>query len=86
VLGGLSRVGYTADPQRIANMEAIRARARAIADRSASDRVTFADVWTAELGGSDFTDGLHYSDAGAAKVAAVWFPVVRAAVDRVSNS
>jgi hypothetical protein len=86
VLGGLSRVGYTADPQRIANMEAIRARARAIADRSASDRVTFADVWTAELSGSDFTDGLHYSDAGAAKVAAVWFPVVRAAVDRVSNS
>ncbi len=80
VLGGLSRVGYVSDTP---NMAALRAKARALGERSATDNITFADVWSAELQSADFTDGLHYSDSGAAKVAAAWLPGVKSAIDLV---
>ncbi len=78
VLGGLSQVAYTTDTP---EMAALRSSAKRIADQSATDNITFVDIWSAGLQPADFADDLHYTDAGAAKVAAVWFPAVRAAVD-----
>jgi lysophospholipase L1-like esterase len=81
VLGGLSRVAYTTDTP---EMAAIRFTAQRIAEESVSDNVTFANIWSAELTGADFADTLHYSDEGAAKVAAVWYTVVKAAIEKVN--
>jgi Domain of unknown function (DUF4832)/Domain of unknown function (DUF4874)/GDSL-like Lipase/Acylhydrolase family len=83
VLGGLSRVNYTSDTP---EMAAIRATAKRIAEASPSDNVTYADIWGVDLQPADFADLVHYTDAGAAKVAAGWFPAVQAAVTKARQS
>jgi lysophospholipase L1-like esterase len=79
VLGGLAK---TRTPDTSAKA-ALRTRARSIADASATDNITYADVFSADLAGDDFFDDIHLTDTGASKVARVWLAPVRAAVDSV---
>jgi lysophospholipase L1-like esterase len=54
----------------------INARARFLGERSDSDNVFFADLATVDLQAADYSDGVHLSPAGAAKVADAWYAVL----------